>query len=752
MHNTLRSISALLSKKCHSLKNQRQRNRIPGALGGVMTGSLVLLFVFVVVLIGMAATTLEEGTYLWRNISRPLITGLVISATLFLGIFLSVIYKTLNCCSEKALRILEGVILTAGVLLQFVFLFYYRSAYLFDTAFVSGAASSLALTGEVAPEALYYMSVYPNQNAFAVVTSFLWKMCTMVGLESARIPLVLNAVNMISIDVSLIIMSMTIGQYRRDISRAQRVMVLLFTAMNPFIYIGVSYYYTITLSMPFFMIIMYGFVRALRDEKEMRLWFYIVWGAALAIRYLFRATTVIVLIAGVFCLVAFKKIRKKQLIALLAFLLVFFSGSRLCERVIGIDTTDTAFPATHWIMMSMTSPGCHNAEDEQFTASFSSREEKKEAVLERMRDKAQNLGVEGFAGLAFAKMKNTWADGTNGYPLFLEQCLNTGVGYEEIFGGHKDAVVLYHQAYWLLMLLGIAKTVGCSLLTGRRDFFMAELTVLGAFLFYLLWETGTQYSLPFFQIFTILALAGMIPWESENSRGTDDFREDKKDSPTGVYMKKAVCLFAGCSILFLVAFFIKETNLFTKYKSEFTHPIVLQYLANYELEVKAGEEIVQEFCTDQPFNRILFQFRNDDSQSDAVYEVKVAGEKSGTVTGTEIIAKGQPAIGGVFLEMPVVRPEEKENFRINIRKTAGSEDHNLRFVTYRMGAYDAYANGSLTINGHRTTQDLVYTVTCSDVDSYTTTKRYTVFAIMAVLLYTITTLCFMEIWKCRKSQ
>ena len=74
----------------------------------------------------------------------------------------------------------------------------------------------------------------------------------------------------------------------------------------------------------------------------------------------------------------------------------------------GIDTTDTAFPATHWIMMSMTSPGCHNEEDEAFTASFTTREEKQRAVEERLVEKVKALGIPGLVRLLSDKVDYTW--------------------------------------------------------------------------------------------------------------------------------------------------------------------------------------------------------------------------------------------------------------------------------------------------------------------------------------------------------
>ncbi len=741
----------MANSKTRGTENEtRGRNSL---VRGIMTASLFVLFFLVIVLICMATCSLNENTFLNTHVSAPVIAGLVVSFTVFLGIFYRVVAKQLTYCSERFLGLLLRVIPGLAILLQCVFLLYFKSAYLFDSAFVAGAASSLARSGEVAQEAWYYMSVYPNQNAFAVFTALVWKLCDAVGMQAGNIPLVLNAINMMCIDISQFLLLLTIKEYRPHLSKEKWVVILLFICMNPFLYIGVSYYYTITLSMPFFMFVLYGCSRLLCDrgkQTSSSMVLYTALGFSFAIGYLFRATTIIALIAGVFCMYAFRKWKPKHMVVLLTVIATLWIGSSVGEKVVGIDTTDTAFPATHWLMMSMTAPGSHNAEDEQFTSSFGTQQEKKEAVLDRMKEKAQGLGVKGFAHLAIAKLRNTWADGTNGYPVFLEHCLNTKTGYEAIFGRHNDAVVLYHQAYWLLVLLGIGNAVFWSLKTGTRERYLFEVTLLGAILFYLLWETGPQYSLPFWPVLSFLALAGMERRTSEEINGLYGLKLKRKETKN--CKVNVLFVMAIFCILFVSIFFIKKIEVFTQSQGEFVHPVVSQYLANYELTVSGEEELVQRFTTDQPFNRILFQYRNEDADSDAVYGVEVIGEKQGRVAEDELVAAGQPYNSAKMIETSLIYPVGKEEFRIRIWKKAGSREKNLRFVTYRMGEYDAYPVGKLILGEQEEKQDLLFAVTHTYAGAYTSSKRYAVFAFVTVLVYTITTLCLMEIRTCKKSQ
>lgn len=71
------------------------------------------------------------------------------------------------------------------------------------------------------------------------------------------------------------------------------------------------------------------------------------------------------------------RLQKRDLLAAAVAVLTIAGISAGNRQYIGLDTKDTAFPLTHWVMMSMTSPGSHNEADETYTASFPTAEEKR---------------------------------------------------------------------------------------------------------------------------------------------------------------------------------------------------------------------------------------------------------------------------------------------------------------------------------------------------------------------------------------
>ena len=239
---------------------------------------------------------------------------------------------------------------------------------------------------------------------------------------------------------------------------------------------------------------------------------------------------------------------------------------------------------------------------------------------------------------------------------------------------------------------------------------MFQLTFLGAVLFYLLWETGSQYSLPFLLVLQFLAENGVEQWEEAvvSDRGKT------------CKLQRSICLVLLAGLL---VFAIGNYSVFTGQTQEYTHPAVMQLLANEELSI-GKEKLLQTFEASQPFDRVIFQWRNDDSSSDAVYEAVLASE-TGVIAEEEITGAGQPYNGATVLSFPTVTPDGTQMYTLSIRKKSGTDE--LRFITYSMGYYDAYAGGTLTLGGQELTKDLLLSVSRTEIKTYTTTKRYWAF-------------------------
>ena len=779
-------------------------NRMGKFTGGCMKAVAAVLFciLFYLFLHGFFVT--DQADFLQGNLGKVSRFLTVFLAFAFVGSLISLIQKGLRMLSEKQLK---GVMVAAFfcmVALQIFCLCTFGSMYLWDGAFVVGGANSLLETGEISQDAFYYLSVYKNQHPFVVVTAFFLWIGKMLSLSTGGQYLLLNFLNVFCMDSSIVFLVKMVGyllqnREMKNRLRAQCGLVLLFV-LNPFVYVLAGYYYTIFLSLPFFTGGMYFACKALRGEKRVIVqnsgstrvfrrkipnyarknpitagdfkWIFtrncerseqlqkryvILAGLMFAGGYALRATTIIPVIACVITalLVAVIKTDVKQFgyglgIAVVA-IVIGMGFCSVSEKVVGIDTTDTAFPTTHWIMMSLTSPGCHNEEDEAFTASFPTKEAKQQAVKERLAEKVQALGFSGMAKLMLDKVNYTWESGNHAYSFFAGNCVGTEGLYDAVYGTKKDLLALYGQGFYLVL-------IGCSLLTILKSFFANKeeerktrclmfficLTLLGGFLFYLLWETGTQYSLVFFPIFFLLADFVLFAGEEEGVE-----RLLTTDGEANEYLPKAerihrLKMAAGLLVFLLfICLWWKNRTVFTSQTYSNTDTVAIQLLANTPYEVKENEVFVQELAPCREFNQLIFQFRNfvSEEENDSVYCVKLYRmelDEQVLVWEDSIIAKGQPQNGAFIKEFETLPAGE---YQLEIQKTAGSTGNTLSFVTYEMGGYDAYTKGKCLVNAQEQPRDLMFGMYLKGENTYTTMSSYILLGLVFFIYFLFWEIC-----------
>ncbi len=771
-------------------------------------------------------------------------------ALLFFGFLFHIVGLFLKKCTQKSIKCINLGMWIVFIMIQAFFLFYIRSYYKWDSGFVIGAAASLAEQNSVAEEAYYYLSVYPNQNLFVFLTAVLVHLANFFNIPVADRPLLFNTFNTILMDLSLILLISILKKFHieslfgKKIRSEQereallcRMRFLLFC--NPFLYLGVSYYYTITLSwiftMGFLVLLLKGKdntekgekieeiiaetrgeigektrketkseiseeeVKAKKQEetqtkkKTKKVQTIIRWGIAgilLGIGYELRATAIIFAIAAlivvIFRLLTGVTEKKRLAVKTILIALVAVLSSQITHtsmiNFVGIDTTNTAFPTTHWIMMSLTPPGGHNAEDEEFTASFATKEEKKAAVSERMREKLQTMGINGYAELVLTKVKRTFGDGMNGYTTFLSDGYKTGKLYDALFGNHKDLFILWHQGYYLFLMLGILMSVGVMLKAGcnkdvfhvsrYRELFYFLLVLLGAILFYVLWEASEQYSVPFMPVMLFLGLTGMQLMEdgcigqsdkqlmedgcfgqSDMQKKEDGCIKTEKNKHFG--RSKQVNAFKNQNkwfwLLGLAAAFAFAAWSICRYSVFVNHPfhqsqtVATQILANEPFWVDDGETLIQNLTLDGSCNHLVIQWRNPlGEENDSVYEI-VFGSRDGTeIYFKEQIVAAQSGYNGAgIFDFETVTPNKEAV--ISIKKVAGSPDSDLQFVRYHMYGYTPYPGGSLEIvrdsETTKTDSSLLFLLSNETEKSYATPTGYIFFVTCLFLIFLFMGIC-----------
>lgn len=764
--------------------------------GAAVAVSAVLFVVLFCLFIGAFDRYYDAG-FLYSVARKPERILLAFLSMMFFAVFSFTLKKALGYCSDKIITVISVVLWILFLFTQIYFLFVIRSYYKWDSGFVIGAAASLAEQGSVAEEAFYYLSVYPNQNTFVIITAALIKLANLFGVSVANRPFVFNVFNTILMDASLVLFLTFLKKFyylqtdsfskiddkldiKKELCFAQ---ILLFC--NPFLYLGVSYYYTITLSWFFTMGFIYALFADYFEKKSLKksILYWSLAGLLLGVGYELRATAIIFAVAGIvillMCLfrnrvshdaekdgINCKKICVKIVVIIVVALLASQILSTSQKAYVGIDTTNTAFPTTHWLMMSLTEPGGHNAQDEEFTASFATKEEKVVAVNARISEKLHTMGVKGYAHLVGTKLKRTFGDGMNGYTTFLADGYGTGTFYDAVFGGKKDFVILWHQGYYLFVMLGILYAIVafiCKAILGKKTIVSAKeiiyekaierkefyvmffmiVAMLGAILFYILWEASEQYSVPFMLLMIFLGLVGIKQGQEDVEAKLVNLKStsNKYLSIESIYaFISFVCVF----ILFCWSIVRYQTFVNSDYAQSCT--AATQILANAPTVVDDGETMVQNLQVNRPCNHLVMQWRNPlGEENDSEYDVTFSDAKGNNIYLKEHVVAAENGMNGAGIyDFPTVNPNGE--CKISIQKKAGSEDCDLQFVLYDMYGYTPYPGGALEVydqNGNCRVTDasLLFLLTEEKVASYTTPKKYIFFMTCIFLIFLFMGIC-----------
>lgn len=716
--------------------------------------TVALLFVVFFWLFFNGFTFYEAAGFLYSFAGKAELAVLCGLTVLFFALLYLGSGRLFRGCGAKTLKILRYVMTAGMIAVQCYFLFYVRSAYKWDSGFVIGGAASLAETGKVAEEAFYYLSVYPNQNTFVVITAALIKIGNLLGISREARPLLFNVFNTICLDTALFLVISILKKWKRNLKEWELCRIFLILLCNPFLYLGVSYYYTITLSLPLTMGFLYVIVSGRADDDGKRGGLgAVLAGVLLGVGFELRATAVIlgiaVLAAGIWMILEKGKKAAGRILLRLAIMglsaVISAGGLSAAQRAyIGIDTTDTAFPTSHWLMMSLTMPGGHNGEDEAYTASFPTKEEKEEAVAVRMREKLDAMSGKEYLELVTTKVKNTFGTGTNGYTIFLSEAMGTGGIYETVLGGHKDFVVLWHQGYHLFLILGILICAGSWIYKcfryKERDFygFCLLLILFGAVLFYVLWEASEQYSIPFMFIMSCLAFGGL----AEKGNVIDCEK---------TYRGAGVCALFGAAVIILwgVIRFAEVTDM----TIEQSHPAATQILANCSYPVDEGEELVQTVRAKEPFNRLIIQWRNPSMESStAVYRLQLREQGGRVLFEEEIRGEGTGYNGAGIYDFERIEPEDT-CYEIGVSKISGEPEDDLEFVVYDMYGYTPYPGGRLYIRqiaaGNTESEEeveepgasMLFSLSEEKKESYASVPGYIIFVSFLFLIF-----LFMGFW------
>ena len=416
----------------------------------------------------------------------------------------------------------------------------------------------------------------------------------------------------------------------------------------------------------------------------------------------------------------FYKSKKVGLKRILLFIVCFCFSFGLAKTAYGaveehyltFDKTDTEFPMTHWIAMGLDElgEGSYNANDEERTMSYPTAQEKKDATVSLIKERVGELGIGGVAGLYMKKLSNTFADGAGGYHSELNISRDYGLIWQMVYGVHRDPVLVWTQVFYLLSVL-------CSiylayLLIKKKipmEAMVLLLLLLGSYLFQMIWEAATIYSIGTMYVNGCMVALG-LPFLTGCGCAERDVAESGSDESriAGSRIVEAridgsgtASCKAGCRPVNIVLVIVGVVGLCimvaalakTQYVEVSMSVDQFLFQAEEYPALSYGQCISQSFETTKDFSTISVQVRNlTGAYNDSVYEVSLYDDDGSCLQTQKLHGCDTTDYG--FCPMKFHNETGITKYEIRIEKTAGKED--LIFLYYDTGHYDVYPKGKMS--------------------------------------------------------
>ncbi|MCR5654788.1 MAG: glycosyltransferase family 39 protein [Lachnospiraceae bacterium] len=713
-----------------------------GMQRGIWTfiAGLCVLFSAYVLFSGSAQWTQDCSVYANMPV-WPRTVLLLLSACAVCGLFYH-LGKRYALKGEKSNFLLALAILLITFVLQCVYVVHARALIRYDALNVYTEALALFSQKGIGAEDLQgYFARYSNNTFPVIVTHWILKVLRLAGIVKKDFEngvLVLQIVNVIATDVSYLGVILLLKRYA-GASRAA--LFSAFMLFYPFTYVWMPFFYTNTLSMPFavwfVVFFFYGLEKARQMQHVLRMALSLILSAlCFSVGYRIRPTVIIVAIAAwlvVFLADREKERERKQAVHLLtseealsaesiasatdpgktntesvpdptetaagtacgAFLVAFlvltvillFVLSIFTKRYLAFDQKETEFPAVHWIAMGLSDTGTFSPADEAYSMSFATAAERKEADWKLLKERLNERGAGNVAKLYLQKLALTFGDGCGGYIAECNRSETYGMLWDVVYGVHRDGVMLIYQAFYLAtllcMFLGnllLCKDTGKERPPMRVTFLFFSLVLLGSFLFQMIWEAGTVYSIGISFANGVMP-ALVLPALYERSLSGKEIK---------LPVKIVGVLLSVASIIVWTVAVVR-----TDYVDVVMSVDQYLYIKGDAVALTDGQTITQSFTTDKAFGTIALMAENPEGEyNDSVYEVMLIAD-DGAVLETYDLA-GAEVVSNVFYPIwlsDTVRPEKESTYSIRLTKKSGTND--LIFLYYDTGLYDAYPFGKM---------------------------------------------------------
>lgn len=727
-----------------SKKNNKINSVLTNLIQKLVEFSLILLIVLIVVATYKAFLYRGDFSYLNKvenNITLIYIIGVIFLALLFLTLFKLIDKFKLG--NKKIIVVLSFLII---IVLQITYASVMKTIPINDPGITHDEAVSIVKDNNISDKIHWnYFQRCTNNIPFTIMLGNIYKVCNLIGITDYVF--VRNIICMIFIDITILFGYLFVKGIKNNNTGLKFLLICMF---NPLIYIEVSYLYPNTISMTFVMVMIYLFYKIIKAETiKMKVILTILLGLTTVVGGILRPTSYIVLIAFaiyvILKLIQNKKYLKSVLICGAIFIITGIPTMMLYKGIeksyVKFDYTDTATPWSHYIMMGLGKNGSYSGEDVRFTRSFDTKKEKITANLDEARNRLRELNISGLMNLASSKIQTVWSEGTSKYLLTSIESENYNKLYKYVVGSKNDLVVLYSQIYRITLLVFALISTVLMIKNKKLNFdYIIYLTLLGAMLFFLMWEANKTYAICFIPILMLLATKGITEINEKNMQK--------------IYINNKKIF--GVIILITVILLVSNYNHFTKKGKYIDKEILInqtQYSVDYITRLYGDDVVYQTFYADKPFNTIELELKNPRKVKGVNYYVELLNNnneiiKKFEIPSEEIIDEPKENVGKTIKRQKEIKIAHKTILKFKSIKPDGKEKYTIKIygdenTTYRksinIGAYisenfDKVKDAELYRNNENLNGDLQFSVYREQNKAYFSPKVYIALATLMVLL------------------
>lgn len=701
----------------------------------VQRSLLVILFLFMIIILGTSFTSMTHSGIAARSKITMIMIGL--AGIIIFTLIFNIVYRF--CVKADKNKYLTGIIAAFAVIIagQLLMVKYINARPIEDLNLVTRMAVYL-LSGSTFTEELSYFGMYTNNIPFTIYLSLIYKALLKIGI--ADYTLAGSLLGIFALDASLLFTALIINKMK---GRTASLACVIVSAFNPAMYIWGMFFYTTIVAIMFLNCAVYIGMTLNSGSKPVIFFKFFCLGIVLFIGTQIRATTIFSLIALAICAFAaapsiYKSIRSEKRYR---YIFTYLIGAALClaavlickntysileNKYIEADYSDQEFPPTHWIMMGLAGSGSYNYEDEMQTLSLPTKQEKLDFTKAEIKRRIEELKLNGLVKLAYEKIKYTWSDGTNDYPVILRASNHYTSFNKFVLGDKREPAIIYFQIFHVVLIWFAILGIVYLFLYSKSIFeALPAVVLLGGIGFHIIWEANPKYSLNFMFCLVYLSILGMFFL----------FEQIKKFNKNQI-VKYTYNVLMAAGVILSVIILIVMYKPFTKEVGQLSDTVsgqIVNSSDSIEDFYNKNEALVQTFSADRSFNTVSIFMGNPNQSTDTVYKFELLDELGNVLSSSEIDGKSNTETKKILdIYVGDIKSENKAEYSIQITPVLSDAENKLLFYFDSYDDYDLYYDGELIYNNQSIGRDLGFSVSRVYNGSIMSSKLYIILALIFI--------------------